>query len=47
MLQTGRGNRAMLVRNHENIAVGAVGGTQAAADAVILDHDLEVFAAMD
>lgn len=32
---------------HENTAVGAVRGTQAAANAMVLNDDLKMFAAMD
>ena len=35
------------VRDHRDVPVWAVRRAEAAADAVILDHDLEVFAAMD
>ena len=38
---------AALVRHHENISVRAIQGAQTAADAVIFDHDLQMFAAMN
>src|SRR4051794_6741809 len=37
----------LLVRHHENVAVGTVGGAKTAPDAMILDDDLQVLAAMD
>src|SRR5262249_10999305 len=36
-----------LVRHHENISIRAIRGAQTAANAVIFDHDLEMFAAMN
>ena len=36
-----------LVRHHENISVRTIRSAQTAADAVIFDHDLQMFAAMN
>ena len=35
------------VWDHEDVSVGTIFGAQTAADAVILDHDLKVFAAVN
>ena len=40
-------NVAALVRQHKNAAIGTVLSAQAAADAVVLNHNLKVFAAMN
>ena len=35
------------IGHHENISVRTIRGAQAAADAVIFDHDLQMFPAVD
>ena len=47
VLRIGHRNPMSFVRDHENAAVWTVFGAQAAPDAMILDHDLEVFASMN
>src|SRR5215212_2283722 len=41
------GHGMALVRDHEDTAIGTVLGTESAADTMVLDHDLQMFASVN